>query len=200
VTEPSHAWPAFSEINVNARHPVMADVRLHKEIAMSKRIRVGTLVFLTAVVCVNTGQAQLKVQPEKENVVASKLDGSWEPEGELTRRLSGTTLGKLSFKSDAAIAAKIPAMYEKFLQEKQIYMAGVLTLRDKEHPFVLIEHKGNPHVVYFCERDGDPFGDAESFNMMLAVAKDKQNDLLFIGGDFNNQPFAAYGRAKGDGK
>ena len=37
-------------------------------------------------------------------------------------------------------------------------------------------------------------GDAESFNLILAPAKDKANDLLFIGGDFNNEPFVAYQR------
>jgi hypothetical protein len=46
---------------------------------------------------------------------------------------------------------------------------------------------------------GDPLGDAESFNVMLAVARDGTNDLLFIGGDFNNQPFAAYRRVKRGG-
>jgi hypothetical protein len=68
------------------------------------------------------------------------------------------------------------------------------------HAFILIEMKGNPHVVYFRERDGDPLGDAESFNVMLAVAKDKPSDLLFIGGDFNNQPFTAYERSETDRK
>ena len=38
-------------------------------------------------------------------------------------------------------------------------------------------------------------GDGESFNVMLAVAKDKAKDLSFVGGDFNNQPFAAFARA-----
>lgn len=32
--------------------------------------------------------------------------------------------------------------------------------------------------------------------VMLAVARDKANDLLFIGGDFNNQPFSAYERVE----
>jgi len=39
-------------------------------------------------------------------------------------------------------------------------------------------------------------GDAESFNVMLAPARDRRNDLLFIGGDFNNQPFAAFERVE----
>lgn len=39
-------------------------------------------------------------------------------------------------------------------------------------------------------------GDVESFNVMMAIAEDKENDVVFIGGDFNNQPFTAFGRAK----
>jgi hypothetical protein len=75
-------------------------------------------------------------------------------------------------------------------------MAGTLTLRGAEHPFILIEQAGGPYVVYFREAGGDPMGDAESFHLSLVPAKDTQNDALFIGGDFNNQPFAAYRRVK----
>ena len=32
--------------------------------------------------------------------------------------------------------------------------------------------------------------------VMLAVADDKQSDLLFVGGDFNNQPISAFEQAK----
>ena len=31
--------------------------------------------------------AGLKVEPDKENVVASRLEGGWQPEGGLTQRL-----------------------------------------------------------------------------------------------------------------
>ncbi|MEM9005896.1 MAG: hypothetical protein AAGE59_20530 [Cyanobacteria bacterium P01_F01_bin.86] len=30
--------------------------------------------------------------------------------------------------------------------------------------------------------------------VMMAAAEDASNDLLFVGGDFNNQPFTAYDR------
>lgn len=139
--------------------------------------------------------AELQVRSDKENVVASRLTGEWEPDAELTKRLGGSTPSGVVFKSDLAVAAKIPAKYEKFLKDKQIFLAGTMTLRGQDQPFVLIEMKGNPYVVWFREQGGDPFGDAESFNVMLAVAKETANDLLFIGGDFNNQPFAAYKRA-----
>jgi len=138
--------------------------------------------------------AELQVRSDKENVVASRLVGQWEPDAELTKRLGGNAEGTIAFKSDSTVATKIPAKYEKFLKDKPIFLAGTLTLRGKDQPFVLIEMKGNPYVVWFRERDGDPLGDAESFNVMLPVAKETANDLLFIGGDFNNQPFAAYKR------
>lgn len=149
--------------------------------------------------------AQFKVAPDPENVVASKLEGDWVLEPTLTKRLAKSTDRSeggeaISFKSDPAVAAKIPAMYQKFLGDKRIYMAGIVKFKKggafRENVFILIEHKGNPHVVYFRERKGDPLGDAESFNVMLAVATENDNDLLFIGGDFNNQPFSAYQRAK----
>jgi hypothetical protein len=75
-------------------------------------------------------------------------------------------------------------------------MAGIMKSGKNDYPFILIEHKGNPHIVIFREWDGDPVGDAESFNVMLAVAENTSNDLLFIGGDFNNQPFYALERAE----
>jgi len=126
----------------------------------------------------------------------------------LTQRLTGRkapvgeSAGRsFEFSIDADVAGKIPAKYDKFLKGKTIYLAGTMKVQRrrggaaKGHPFVLITHKGNPHVVYFRPRGGDPMGDAESFNVALAVAKDKAKDLLLIGGDFNNQPFSAYERA-----
>ena len=153
------------------------------------------------VLCLNvSGRAAQEVKADKDNVVASKLEGTWEPDVEVTARLGANSKGRLSFRSDVNITAKIPAKYDAFLKGKQIYMAGVMTLIQKEHPFLVIEHKGNPQVVYFRERNGDPLGDAESFNVSVIVAKDTKDDLLFVGGDFNNQPFSAYRRANVAGK
>ena len=150
--------------------------------------------------------AEIKVEPDKENVVASRLEGRWQVDPALTKRLTGreraipaegAAEGTLSFHSNPAVAAKIPAKYGEFLAKKRVYMAGTLRIsggKVQEFPFLLIENRGNPHVVIFRERDGNPLGDAESFNVMLAVAKEKVNDLLFTGGDFNNEPFSAYTR------
>ena len=139
--------------------------------------------------------AGLNVETEKDNVVSSRLEGTWDVNSTISTRLGRNKGGEISFRSDNRIVADIPQKYEDFLKEYTIYMAGIFTMRETEHPFLLIQHKGNPHIVYFRERDGDPLGDAESFNVMLAPAKETANDLLFIGGDFNNQPFTAYERS-----
>ena len=164
--------------------------------------RRGIAIVLLALLGGWRAEAELRVQPNKENVVASRLAGAWRRHPALTQRLRGladpprgeTPGAPLTFRSEPAVAARVPERYHKFLAGKPIFMAGTLTLRGKDHPFLLIELHGNPHVVYFRERDGNPMGDAESFNLMLSPAKDRAKDLLFIGGDFNNQPFDAYER------
>jgi hypothetical protein len=146
----------------------------------------------------------LEVQPDEENVVASRLEGEWRPEVALTERLTGgeqqnrgeSPSGTLSFRSEPSVATTIPAKYEEFLGKNRVYMAGMMTLGENEYPFVLIQNRGNPHIVYFRDRDGDPLGDAESFNVILAPAKDTRNDLLFTGGDFNSGPFRALERVE----
>lgn len=149
-------------------------------------------------ICSPAVVGQIKVEPDKENVVASRLEGDWQLDTAVTKHLTERDVkaGRtFSFKSDPSVAAKMP----KLPVDKRVYMAGIMTVKDgksREHLFILIENQGNPHVVWFRERGGDPLGDTESFNVMLAVARDRQNDLLFIGGDFNNQPFSAYTRVK----
>jgi len=71
-----------------------------------------------------------------------------------------------------------------------------MTIGVMKHPFYLTAYKGNPYIVFFAEKDGDPMGNAESMNVMLAVARQEGNDMFFVGGDSNNQPFIAYKRDK----
>lgn len=156
--------------------------------------RLPTVVAVLLIVT-STSAAELKVAPDKDNVVASRLEGRWKVNAGISTRLGRNRGGILEFNANHKVVAKIPQKYNEFLADRTIYMAGTMIRDETAHGFILIQHKGNPHVVYFRERDGDPFGDAESFNVMLAVAEDTANDLLFVGGDFNNQPFTAYERS-----
>ncbi len=143
-----------------------------------------------------------RVEPDQQNVVASRLEGAWVPDAVVGERLGTEAhFARIEFESDPSIVARIPEKYSEFLAEKQLFQAGMMTMRRRDklqkHAFLLIVHSGNPHVVFFRERDGDPFGDGESFNVALTPGKEKKNDLLFVGGDHNNQPFDAYRRAEG---
>lgn len=173
---------------------------------MNARVILSILAALPAAVCSVASAGGAKVEPDKENVVASRLEGAWRPHVELTKRLTGRSDPRgaegisagISFKSDPSVAENLPDKYVTALAERhaRIYMAGKMSLEGKDLPFFLISMSGNPHVLFFLQRDGDPFGNGESFNVMLAPAKEKDNDLLFTGGDFNNEPFRAYERAR----
>ena len=102
--------------------------------------------------------------------------------------------GSIAFRSNPAVTKKLPAEFAEMLGAKQVFMAGEMIQNQEQHVFILIEYNGNPTVIYFRERDGTPMGDSESFSLMLAPAKQEQNDLILIGGDFNNQAFQAFQR------
>lgn len=148
---------------------------------------------------------EVKVVKDEENVVSSRLEGSWEVDEALTKRLTGKKevkgehdVSEVTFEADDEVFAKLPEKFKGFMEKEKtpVYMCGWMSAGPIRGPFFLVELRGNPHVLFFLEADGDPFGNPESFNVMLAVGKEQSQDLLFIGGDFNNQPFAAFGRAK----
>jgi hypothetical protein len=140
----------------------------------------------------------LTVKTEKENVVASRLIGKWKTHSSLSRRLQGHPVREetIEFSKNMSVAAKVPPEYSEFLKNKQVYLAGVMTRNQTACPFILTEYNGNPYLFYFREKDGNPMGDGESMNLVITPAKEEEQDLLFIGGDFNNQPFFAFERVK----
>ena len=145
---------------------------------------------------------KFSVTVDKNNVVSSRIEGDWVINKELSAVLSGKDVMegvrgkklKISFRKDHSIIKDLPLGYYRHLKDKKIYTCGFMNMGGKTYPFYLTHITGNPHILYFRERKGVPMGDSESFNVMLAVAKEKANDMLFVGGDFNNQPFTAYKR------
>lgn len=146
----------------------------------------------------------LEFTKDKENVVSSRLSGSWIIDGALNLSLTGkaevmdgeNSLRKVTFVGDDSVFDALPDKYKEFLikEKTSVFMAGWMTFGKQKCPFFLVELKGNPHILFFLKEGDEVFGNGESFNVMTAVAKDTKNDLLFIGGDFNNQPFSAYRR------
>lgn len=135
--------------------------------------------------------AVLKITETKENVVASAIDGSWKPKDE-ERKFT------IEFTKNVEVLKILSKKYFKDFTSYKIYHAGYMTINEKgkstTHPFILTTIDGNPHLVFFRERNGDPIGDAESF--ILFIARTKNGDRLFTGGDFNNESFVEYERIK----
>ncbi len=163
------------------------------------KLRTVVLILVAMVVGVSlVAWAGLDVKSDKKNIVAGRIKGEWAPHKKLSKRLMGdaaAALDNITFRIDTSVAKKIPDKYDEFFKGRQVYTAGTLKLRGKEYPFVLIALGGCPHVVYFREKGGEPMGDAESFYVMLAAAKDKAKDILFVGGDMPSESFTALERA-----
>lgn len=182
------------------------------------RILLITLLLTSYAFYANGQNKALKYTYSKQNVVSSKLIGSWKLDLHTSTLLAKNEEHdqldlrdkkqkkerdkqpiseiQIEFSLDTTIIATIPDQYNTFLENKTIYGAGIMTMKDQKFPYILVEHFGNMQIVWFRERDGKAMGDSESFIVTIATAKDKLNDILYLGGDFNNQPFKAFKRIK----
>lgn len=152
-------------------------------------------IVLSFAVVAQDGGNGLQVKAEPQCVVANGLLGVWQSDTALAERLGRKARRtRLEFRDDATVLAKIPAPIAKKLAELPILLAGNMKQDETEHVFLLTVLSGNPTVVWFRERGGDPCGDAESCNVMFVRAETKHADLLFVGGDHDNQAFVAYAR------
>ena len=139
-------------------------------------------------------QSPFEVKPDKDNVVASRLEGVWILDEMDTHRLGASKdVRGYAFVRDEKIAAKIPEKHRELLLG-DLYLCGTVQIGSVTSPFVLTTAHGNPRVVVFHEVAGDPFGRAESFNVMLCPAMERNKDMLYVGGEKNDRPFASFVR------
>lgn len=145
------------------------------------------------------------------NVVASRLVGTWKVNPELTKKLGDRVMSKealeekIVFKEDSTLINLIAESVKKNIkQELNVYLAGHIIGKNPKNasenisiPFLIIAgEEGNTYLMTFRERDGDKYGDAEFNIIFIAVSGSPKNDLLFMGGDFNNQPFMCLERVE----
>lgn len=142
----------------------------------------------------------LRVQPEKGQVVSSHLEGVWTIDSQLSTRLGAReSMTRLEFKVDASVLDGVPEELAAHFKELRIYQAGLLTMTEasgsvSKYPYALVVLGGNNHVVMFRSRDGGGLDDTESALVSIASGKSRAQDLLFVGGDFDNQPFTPFQR------
>lgn len=133
------------------------------------------------------------------NVTASRLIGKWKINLVLTNRLArekSTDSRVIEFVQDSTVMKLLSPRVQQNLSAVTIFKSGFITSEGKTNPFILTERDGNTHLLWFRDRDGVKYDDTESFILFIAVGHDKKNDLLCIGGDFNNQPFSLWDRVK----
>lgn len=150
------------------------------------------LLFLSVITYAQTSKL-LKVQYNKNNVVASAMDGKWKDK-------SNKNASDIQFTNDTTALVLISKAYYKDFLTFKIYHAGFMkfTKGDKvnNYPYLLTEMNGNPQIFYFREKKGNPVGDGESFILFIAIGESKPLDKLFVGGDFNNQSFTEFLRVE----
>jgi hypothetical protein len=141
----------------------------------------------------------LRVRPDPNQVCASRLAGAWELDTPLTERLGAMPMmERIEFTPDEGVLAQIPAELTEYIAKERIWQAGMVryTERGEEHlgPYALITFTGNSMAVIYRSRDGGALDDGESCILTVVPARDTAQDLLFVGGDKNNEPFRAYHR------
>ncbi|MEK7486897.1 MAG: VIT domain-containing protein [Planctomycetota bacterium] len=129
-------------------------------------IEIGTVTFFN-------------LASDSKNLLSQRLKGHWKMEPVLTARLNGDqTIKEISFTSDFTAQKAIPEEYANQLSNKSIYFIGRMTFNQTEYPFLLIEEKGIPQIIYFEQTEK-----AQTFNVSIGNALDQKNDLLFLSKD-----------------
>jgi RNA polymerase sigma factor (sigma-70 family) len=137
---------------------------------------------------------EVVVTSSPQNVVGSRLIGSWETDGEVNKKLGLASAVSapgqpskitLTFTSDPAVARHVPDGYRTLFADRRVYLAGRMTVANStgapaEYRFLLSEHQGNATLVYFVPRNGDEWSCEETATVMLAPGAEQEKDLLFL--------------------
>jgi len=134
-----------------------------------------------------TRAAGLAVSPSPQNAVGRGQVGAWEWDADLNAKL-GLASGaqpRLTFTRDDSVAEELPANFRELFDGKRVYLAGRVAVsarsaKEATHRFLLVEHLGNPLLVYFVAKPGDEWHCEEAATANLAAGARPDQDLLFL--------------------
>ena len=167
--------------------------------------KILSLIFVTAAVSSYPSfAAEIPSCRNQENIVASGLVGSWTLDVALSENLHGISgLGPAeSTITDDDSVRKLFGLLGAM--DKCSYLSGRMTLKWTDNgtekslssPFVVTESAGNP-AIWYDERGyvgSGPIKELHRSFLMFAKGKTVDRDILFWGGDHNNQPLTAFVR------
>lgn len=132
-----------------------------------------------------------------ENQIALRLEGRWVLDSTITDRLEAPRGFQpprgFEFTKDDTVLKQLVVAYPRFATEP-IYMSGTAHIGPVTHWFVVTNYKGNNYLVLFTPTREGPVGEPHYLNINMGCARDRMNDLLFIGGDYARESAAAYCR------
>lgn len=168
---------------------------------MLKRLVPASLLFILLL-----GQAsgaaeagEVRIIPDSENIIASRIAGKWRISPEINRRVSGRPEDSLEtvFSIDPSAALDVPEVLLPLFAEKRVYAAGTLDLGSVDLLFFLMEEHGNPRILCFRRGNSDP-SKARLIYLSLIPARDFRKDLLFLGFTSPQDPYVALERVPGE--
>ena len=142
---------------------------------------------------------ELVIKADPLNVVAAKVAGSWTMDVALTHRLDPdhptNTMTSLVFMDNPAAIGYLQSGSDRF-KDLRIYAAGALQIdgANSTHPYLVYSENGNMKVFWCTPRADDPIGVSVTKTLQIAVAKDKNQDVMILGGDTRGDTSAAYTR------
>jgi hypothetical protein len=178
--------------------PVESSLETHSDPALPMKLKALLALALLAPVGLALTLG-VRIEPDENNVTAGRLEGTWEPDPEVCKRLGVKDHGvRIEFTQDDSFLDAIPEEVQEAIEDFPMYESGRVIYHrpsgPQSFPYLLTNLAGNPHLIMFRERDGVALGDIESMNLMVIPGKTSSEDILFTGGDFNNEPFKAYRR------
>ncbi len=167
---------------------------------MPRRLQTWILVFaLCSLPIPQSCLASVVLQTGSGNLVSRHLAGEWRLADSLSRLLTGSGGGapsQVSIQEDPSVLTALSPKIEEALAGNPVFIAGTLRFEASRFGFLLTEKAGSP--VLICFRQGQQRANARPTLVLLALvpAKDSANDLLFLGGETDVEPFFAYERAE----
>lgn len=131
---------------------------------------------------------------QEGNAASQHLAGEWRLVPDLSERLTGHRSGapeRISISSDSSVLVSLPPPVKALLKTTPAYLAGTLTFSSARFSYVLTVQEGSLRLL--CFQPGLP-SVVTSILFDVIPATEPQNDLLFLGGEKDGQPYFAYER------
>jgi hypothetical protein len=132
-----------------------------------------------------------------DNVIASRLEGRWVVDTDVTARLdpdpAATPPRSLQFSKDDAAWKQVQQLYPR-LQGEFVYMGGTAQIGANKHVFAVLSKAGNSLMWVFTPSRAEVPGEPHQVFINMVCSRDRTKDLLFLGGDTARESAVAYKR------